>query len=275
MTTRRERWYLICGGLKSSPSFPVHVNDIQFFVLVFSEPKCVPITQLIHVIMPRSLLFSAWGQQVCGQRYRYYSGPFWEIKPSYFLCDRALFSCRVSVPTHTQAHTHPRTIKDCCTVIQYSMFTPSDMHQFTVNSLPLAHTQTHTQTHSSQVKLQPFSNQETSTGTIMVNFSPKPAGRYFRTAGASQAKRNDFPQDFWISFAIRHKLIRSDMISSTIRKQLPSNSVGRGNPCKWIAANCALQRCMITVLYKTFKKINKKRLEFTLKQGGLFFPPSF
>lgn len=88
----------------------------------------------------------------------------------------------------------------------------------------------------------------------MVNFSPKPAGRYFSTAGASQAERNDFPQDFWISFAIRHKLIRSDMISNTIRKQLTSNSAGRGNPCKWIAANCDLQRCMITVLYKQLKK---------------------
>lgn len=142
------------------------------------------------------------------------------------------------------------------------MFTHSDIHQFTVNSLPLAHTQTH----CSQVKLQPFSNLETSIGTIMVNFSPKPAGRYFSTAGASQAERNDFPQDFWISFAIRHKLIRSDMISNTIRKQLTSNSAGRGNPCKWIAANCDLQRCMITI---------KKRLEFTtLKQGGFFLPPS-
>ena len=154
--------------------------------------------------------------------------------------------------THTGTHTptHHQRLLHCHTVQYVHTFWYASVYcKF---SPPCAHTNTHTQTHSSQVKLQPFSNQETSTGTIMVNFSPKPAGRYFRTAGASQAKRNDFPQDFWISFAIRHKLIRSDMISSTIRKQLPSNSVGRGNPCKWIAANCALQRCMITVLYKKF-----------------------
>lgn len=83
MTWRQdgERWYLICSGphclcmirlkaeekpalcqKKSSQSFPAHVNEIQLFVLVFSEPNCVPITQLIYVIMPRSVLFSAWGQ---------------------------------------------------------------------------------------------------------------------------------------------------------------------------------------------------------------------